>query len=797
MVLITGTPLQNNLHELWALLNFLVPDVFNSDEDFNDIFDMEKCLGEDSSIVNKLHAVLKPFLLRRLKSEVEKRLLPKIETKLFVGLSSMQRQWYTKILMKDIDILNSASQKVDKLRLQNILMHLRKCCNHPYLFDGAEPGPPYTTDKHIVENCGKMVLLDKLLQRLKAQGSRVLIFTQMTKVLDILEDYCIWKEYQYCRLDGNTSHDLRQESINAYNAPNSEKFIFMLSTRAGGLGINLATADIVIIYDSDWNPQADLQAMDRAHRIGQTKQVKVFRLITDNTVEERIIDRAEMKLRLDHVVIQQGRLVDSNNKLDKDQMLSIIRHGANFVFSSKDSLITDKDIDDILAEGAKRTEESKEKLTNLGENQLRKFTIDEPAEPSKNEKNEQGAGFSVYQFEGEDYRKKQGDNCYGIKWIEPPKRERKANYAVDAYFREALRVNEPKAPKAPRPPKQPSVQDFQFFPPRLFELLDKEIYAFRKSINYRAVRDLELEPDEAKRQQTEEQKKIDESEPLTEEEIIEKENLLTMGFTSWSKRDFTQFIKANEKYGREDLDNISKEIEGKTVKEVMEYAKTFWERYNELQDIDRLIAQIEKGEAKIQRRISIKRALDAKMARYKAPFFQLKIQYGTNKGKNYTEEEDRFLVCFLHKLGFDKENVYDELRYAVRQAPQFRFDWFIKSRTTLELQRRCNTLITLIERENQELEEKEKAEKKSQRQSASSANSRNKSALGNCDLNASGNDKSRNSKSAAVSAVAPRTNGTKQAAAAPASASSKRKSDAMIATKTEPVASSRSKKAKK
>ena len=143
------------------------------------------------------------------------------------------------------------------------------------------------------------------------------------------------------------------------------------------------------------------------------------------------------------------------------------------------------------------------------------------------------------------------------------------------------------------------------------------------------MRDLELEPDEAKRQQTEEQKKIDESEPLTEEEIIEKENLLTMGFTSWSKRDFTQFIKANEKYGREDLDNISKEIEGKTVKEVMEYAKTFWERYNELQDIDRLIAQIEKGEAKIQRRISIKRALDAKMARYKAPFFQLKIQTNT------------------------------------------------------------------------------------------------------------------------------------------------------------------------
>jgi SWI/SNF-related matrix-associated actin-dependent regulator of chromatin subfamily A member 5 len=149
----------------------------------------------------------------------------------------------------------------------------------------------------------------------------------------------------------------------------------------------------------------------------------------------------------------------------------------------------------VLAEGAKRTEEIKAQLENLGESALRKFTIDaetEKADP-KGEKNAEG-GFSVYNFEGEDYRKKQGDH-YGIKWIEPPKRERKANYAVDQYFREALRTSEPKAPKAPRPPKQPCVQDFQFFPPHLFELLDKEIYAYRKSISYKAVRDGELPPD--------------------------------------------------------------------------------------------------------------------------------------------------------------------------------------------------------------------------------------------------------------------------------------------------------------
>lgn len=351
--------------------------------------------------------------------------------------------------------------------------------------------------------------------------------------------------------------------------------------------------------------------------------------------------------------------MDSANKMDKEQMLSMIRHGANYVFSSKESDITDKDIDDVLAEGEKRTAEMKQSLEKLGESQLRKFTIDAPAEMGAGTgKRIEGEGgdeenkpeFSVYNFEGEDWRKKQTGDNYGIKWIEPPKRERKANYAVDAYFREALRQGEVKAPKAPRPPKQPNVQDFQFFPPRLFELLDKEIYAFRKSINYKAVRDIDLEPEEAKTQQAEEQKKIDEAEPLTEEEIVEKDKLLTQGFTNWSKRDFNQFIKANEKYGRQDLDNIAREVEGKTAKEVFEYAKVFWERCNELQDIERILSLIEKGEQKIQRRASIKKALDVKMARYKAPFYQLKIQYGSNKGKNYTEEEDRFLICFLYKV---------------------------------------------------------------------------------------------------------------------------------------------------
>ncbi|KAF8933683.1 hypothetical protein BGZ47_010762 [Haplosporangium gracile] len=701
-LLITGTPLQNNLHELWALLNFLLPDVFSSSEDFDSWFENQG--GDQDKVVQQLHKVLRPFLLRRIKSDVEKSLLPKKEINLYVGLTPMQRQWYQRILEKDIDAVNGATgnKREGKTRLLNIVMQLRKCCNHPYLFDGAEPGPPYTTEQHIIDNAGKMVVLDKLLKRMKEQGSRVLLFSQMSRVLDILEDYCVFRGYEYCRIDGQTNHEDRVTAIDEYNKPDSSKFIFLLTTRAGGLGINLVTADIVILYDSDWNPQVDLQAQDRAHRIGQKKQVYVFRFVTENGIEEKVLERAAQKLRLDQLVIQQGRMAQQQKVANKDELLTMIQHGAADVFKgTSDNFSYDPDIEQILRRGEEKTSELNQKYSNVGIEDLAKFT------------NAEG---SAYDWQGEDWsNKRKADGS--LLWITPAKRERKANYAVDDYYRDALRVA-PKQPsvKAPRPPKALNINDFQFYPERLSELQEKEILYYRKSINYRALKPFgneaaNMTEDELEEHQQHEQALIDTSEQLTEDEIAEKERLLEEGFENWSKRDFIAFYKACEKFGRNSLTDIANDIEGKTLAEVKAYSKVFWKRYTEIADHERIITAIEKGESKLQKQSDIQDQLRAVIQRHRQPLQQLKITYNQTKTKNFTEEEDRFLIVTLERLGYGTDDVYDRIRDEIRKSPMFRFDWFLKSRTTLELSRRCAYLIKCLIADDK-TEEPAKASKK-------------------------------------------------------------------------------------
>ncbi|GAB7337120.1 hypothetical protein MBLNU457_g2518t1 [Dothideomycetes sp. NU457] len=480
-LLITGTPLQNNLTELWSLLHFLMPTIFDKLESFEAWFDFsalkerngyEQILSEEKrkTLVTSLHAILKPFLLRRVKADVETSLPKKREYVLYAPLTQSQRELYQEILegnsraylenkafetfsregtpgstrsaalkrksaagnatpnksakssrastpatangtrsrrsqgrqnyeevsdaqyFKHIDspsaessppaepdtseaeerereqTLAMAKRAISAKKLQNPVLQLRLCCNSPHNFFY-----PFTAedesdvDETLVSESGKMLLLDRLLPELIRKGHKVLIFSQFKTQLDLLETYCqTLRSWPVCRIDGSIPQSERQELINAFNAPGSEVNIFLLSTRAGGQGINLASADTVLLFDSDWNPQQDLQAQDRAHRIGQTRPVIVYRFATKGTVETMLLEKADSKRRLEKLVIQKGKFRsmkgDSGNAGGAPDFKELQRllgqdDGERIDVGSGEALLSDKD----LATLTDRSEEAYER----------------------------------------------------------------------------------------------------------------------------------------------------------------------------------------------------------------------------------------------------------------------------------------------------------------------------------------------------------------------------------------------------------------------------------------------------
>lgn len=481
-LLLTGTPLQNNLTELWSLLNFILPDVFDNLENFQSWFDFNEVVDENKDnpitedqvagqLVEKLHAILQPFLLRRLKVDLGKHLeIPtKKQVVVYSPFTDVQREFYNSLKEYGTEIFTNA-----RGRLQNLLMQLRKACNHPFLFDAdfdefhakyeeRQKGKDLHQNGHIkshveeikeeltenedvedlfeedeavnvrkrslsafqifcneertkrkkrkssgnkiltelsniwsnlapekkkmyeekaeedkreflimqqkqrlkddpkllisdpqeylraLRKCsGKLDLLDRMLPILKKDGHKCLIFSQMTRMLDILEDYLELSGYKYCRIDGSIPREERQNMIDRFNNDESY-FCFLLSTRAGGLGINLTSADTVIIYDSDWNPQMDLQAQDRCHRIGQTKPVVVFRLITANSIESKILKKANAKLKLERLVIHKERFKGTGSKIisEKDMMEILKTDGVDDVLGG-DVVISDEELLKVL-----------------------------------------------------------------------------------------------------------------------------------------------------------------------------------------------------------------------------------------------------------------------------------------------------------------------------------------------------------------------------------------------------------------------------------------------------------------
>ena len=344
-VLLTGTPLQNNLEELFHLLNFLRPTDFS---DMNNFLMEFSDLSKDDQ-VKKLHDKLGPHLLRRLKADVLKSMPSKSEFIVRVELSVMQKKYYKAILTKNYEALQSKLGGGHQ-SLLNIVMQLKKCCNHPYLLQAAQDEAPLTANRMyegnaLIKSCGKLDLLHKMLLKLKDTGHRVLIFSQMTKMLDILEDFLDYLCYKYERIDGNITGSDRQDAIDRFNAPNAPQFVFLLSTRAGGLGINLATADTVIIYDSDWNPHNDIQAFSRAHRIGQQNKVMIYRFVTRSSVEERIAQVAKKKMMLTHLIVRPGvggggagaNKQGQSASMSKKELDDILRFGTEDLFKDDDS----------------------------------------------------------------------------------------------------------------------------------------------------------------------------------------------------------------------------------------------------------------------------------------------------------------------------------------------------------------------------------------------------------------------------------------------------------------------------
>ncbi|ONM60419.1 Protein CHROMATIN REMODELING 5 [Zea mays] len=621
-LLITGTPLQNSVEELWALLHFLDPVKFNSKDSFVERYKNLSSFNE-TELAN-LHKELRPHILRRVIKDVEKSLPPKIERILRVEMSPLQKQYYKWILERNFQNLNKGVRG-NQVSLLNIVVELKKCCNHPFLFESADHG--YGGDsigdrnkvERIVMSSGKLVLLDKLLVRLRETNHRVLIFSQMVKMLDILAEYLSLRGFQFQRLDGSTRADLRHQAMEHFNAPGSDDFCFLLSTRAGGLGINLATADTVIIFDSDWNPQNDLQAMSRAHRIGQQETVNIYRFVTCKSVEEDILERAKKKMVLDHLVIQklnaEGRLEKKESKkggsiFDKNELSAILRFGAEELFKEDKTdeeakrNLESLDIDEIL-ERAEKVE------TKGGEGE---------------EGNELLSAFKVANFSsGED------DATFWSRLIQPDP---------------ADIIQETLAPRAARN-KKSYVEDPQF---------DKNNNRKRRAV----------EAQEKPRRRSGRTVETVNSVPLVDGAVAQ---VREWSFGNIPKKDASRFVRAVKKFGNAtQIDLIVDDVGGvlekapheaqielfdllidgcqKAVKENTDIKGTVLDFFGVAVKAYELLARVEELQL-----------LSKRIARYKDPIKQYRIQLPYKKPQwsascGWTETDDARLMVGIHWYGY-------------------------------------------------------------------------------------------------------------------------------------------------
>ncbi|KAJ2384645.1 hypothetical protein GGI05_004938, partial [Coemansia sp. RSA 2603] len=351
-VILTGTPLQNNIGELFNLISFVSPDERRS------LNELEAQFKVDNQVVEQVRSKIRPYMLRRSKKDVLLKIPPKYEINLPVSLSKLQSDLYSGVFEKNAHMLQRIARALHKHTeqangskpstvgsMQNVLMELRRIISHPYLINGVELSfeDKQEEQRQLVNLCGKLQLLDILIPELRARGHRILLFGQFKELLTILEDYFTYAQIKYARIDGDTPQQKRQSIVNDFNSPGSDILVFMATTRTGGLGLNLTSADVVIIYDSDFNPHYDIQAMARAHRIGQTKTVLVFKLVVENSVEQRILEASTRKLALDHLIIQsmgkkEDKAKDPDNEPNESVIMQALRNEAKLLINRKNGV---------------------------------------------------------------------------------------------------------------------------------------------------------------------------------------------------------------------------------------------------------------------------------------------------------------------------------------------------------------------------------------------------------------------------------------------------------------------------
>lgn len=324
-IVLSGTPMQNNLGELWNLVDFVVPGLLGQYETFKSEFEdkikkggYKSAKGEDVIEAERLSKYLKqliiPYFLRRTKKEVAGQLPRKIERVYFCELSKEQEHIYRKTIDTNqiFDVLTGKRNVLWGIDL------LRKICNHPFLLEKKDV---FLEGNNLVNSSGKLIILDNLLKTFKEENKKVLIFTQTISMMNILEKYCRINNYLYCKMNGKTNLNERQGLVNEFNN-SRDLFIFLLTTKVGGLGLNLVGASRVVLYDPDWNPSSDNQAKERVYRYGQSDDVQIYKLITSDTIEEKILHTQIFKNLLHQKVFTNASLSRFFKKIDLDDLFT-------------------------------------------------------------------------------------------------------------------------------------------------------------------------------------------------------------------------------------------------------------------------------------------------------------------------------------------------------------------------------------------------------------------------------------------------------------------------------------------